>query len=100
MVFGSNPANLVGRGGDDEDLAFSQETSISGQVAQQWILRVTAQEPVLKEMANDTLRRRLAHNRSFNCTDANVGDSVLYFKAANRKSAPRLRSPAAILEID
>ena len=34
LVFGSNPANLFGRGDADEDLLFTQDTSLSGQLVQ------------------------------------------------------------------
>ena len=66
------------------DLMFAQETFISGQFDLNWKLRVMAQEAALKEMARSKLRRQLAHDRSFNRADAEVGDSVLLYKAVNR----------------
>ena len=50
-----------------------------------------AQEAALKEVANSKLRRLLAHNKTFNCTDIKVGDTVLFYKAPHRKSHPRWR---------
>ena len=44
MVFGSNPVDLFGWGGKDEDLMFPQDTSVAGQFAQQRKLRMRAQE--------------------------------------------------------
>ena len=59
-----------------------------------------AQEAAPKEVANSTLRRLLAYSKSFNCTVAKIGDSVLPFKAVNQRSASRRRGPAKILDID
>ena len=50
MVFGSNPVDLYAWEGKDEDLAFAQDTSLSGQFVQQWKLRRMAQEAALKEL--------------------------------------------------
>ena len=47
LVFGPNPADLHGWGDRDEDLAFAQDTSLSGQFVQQWKLRMMAQEAAL-----------------------------------------------------
>ena len=47
MVFRANPVDLLGWGDKDVDLAFAQDTSLSGQFAQQWKLRVMAQEAAL-----------------------------------------------------
>ena len=44
MVFGSNPAVLFGWEDKDGDLLFAQDTSRTGQFAQQWKLRRMAQE--------------------------------------------------------
>ena len=79
---------------------FAQETSLSGQFAQQWKRRVFSQEDAPTEAADRKLRRPVAHNRSPNSADVTDGDSVHVSKAVNRKSAPRRRGPAAILEID
>ena len=59
-----------------------------------------AQEATLKEVANSKLRRLLARNKTFNCAEIDVGDMVLFYKAQSRKSAPRWRGPAKVLEID
>ena len=37
LVFGSNPVDLSGWEGNDEDSLFTQDTSLAGQSAQQWI---------------------------------------------------------------
>ena len=80
MVFGSNPADLFGWGDSDEDLLFAQGTSLAGQFANQWKLRVRAQEATLREVANGKLRRILARNQTFNCAEVAVGDMVLFYK--------------------
>ena len=77
MVFGSNPMDLFGWEDADDDSTFAQDTPLAGQVAQQWELRMRAQETVLKEVADSKLRRLLARNKSFNCADINLGDAVL-----------------------
>ena len=89
-------------GWDDSggDLLFAQDSSISGQFAQQWLLRIRAQEAALKEIANSKLRRLLAYNKTFDCVDIKVGDTVHVFKAPQRKSNPRWRGTATILDID
>ena len=84
MVFGSNPADLFGWDDSEEDLLFAQDTSSKGQFANQWKLRMRAQEATLKEVANSKLRRILAHNQTFNCTEVAVGDTVLLYKTSNR----------------
>ena len=77
MVFGSNSVDPRGRGDKDEVLLFAQDASLSGQHAQQWELRMTAQEAATTEVATRKLRQRLAYTKFFNCTDARVGDSAL-----------------------
>ena len=52
MVFESNPVDLFGWKEKDEDPLFAQVTSLSGQFAQQWKLRMMAQEEALKEVAS------------------------------------------------
>ena len=81
LVFGSNPMDLYGWDDSEDDLLFAQDTSISGQFAQQWQLRIRAQEAALKEIANSKLRRLLAYNKTFDCADIKVGDTVLFYKA-------------------
>ena len=100
MVFGSNPADLFGWEDGDEDLMFAQDTSLAGQFAPQWKLRLKAQASTLKEIAKIKLRRLLAQNKTFDCAEINVGDMALSYKAQNRKSSPRRRGPAKVLEID
>ena len=87
-------------GGRDSDMMFAQDTSLASQFVNQWALRAKAQEATLKEIANSMLRRLLARNQTFNCAVIDVGDMVLFFKARNRKSFPRRRGPAKVLEID
>ena len=77
-----------------------QHTSISGQFVQRWRLRIRAQKAALKESANSKLRRLLACNKTFDCVDIKVGYSVLFYKAPRKKSNPRRRGPATILDID
>ena len=78
MTFGSNPADLFGKEDDDEGALLSQDTSLSGQVAQQWKRRARAQEAALKEAANSKFRRLLAYNKSFNCAETAIGDPVFF----------------------
>ena len=59
-----------------------------------------AQEAALKESAASKLRRLSAFNKSFTCTDVEIGDTVLCYKTQKKKSAPRRRGPALILDID
>ena len=62
MIFRSDPADLFGWDDKDEDLMFTQDTSLSGQFVQQRHLRIRAQEAALQEVANSKLRRLLAFN--------------------------------------
>ena len=57
-----------------------------------------AQEAALKEVANSKLRCLLAYNKSFNCTDVAIGDSVLLHETVTRKSTPSWHGPAGILD--
>ena len=66
LGFGLDPRDIYGWRGD--------ETSISGQCAPQWKRSVMAQEAILTEMANRTLRRLLARNHLSNCIDVKVGE--------------------------
>ena len=60
-VFGFNPADRYEWGnGKHEVSLFAQDTSLSGQFAQRWKLRTTAQEAASKEVANSQLRGLLA----------------------------------------
>ena len=65
--------------GNNEDLAFAQDTSVSGQLAQQWKLRVIAQEVALTEIGNSGLRRLLAFDESFTRKDVKIGDTALFY---------------------
>ena len=90
--------DLYGWDDTDEDLLFVQDASISGQFAQQWQLRIRAQEAALKEIARSKLRRLLACNKIFVCVDVEVGDVALFYQAPHEKSNARRRGPAAILD--
>ena len=59
-----------------------------------------AQEAALKKVATGKSRRLLAYNKSSKRTDVQIDDTVLLPKAMDRKSAPRRRGPAKILDID
>ena len=59
-----------------------------------------AQEAAVKVVASSNLRRLVAFNKSFNCTNVKIGDTALYFKTTNKKSMPWRRGPALILDID
>ena len=59
-----------------------------------------AQEAALTEIANSSLRRLSAFNKSSARTDVQIGDTVLPFKAQRGKGTSRRRGPALILDID
>ena len=80
-------------GGDDEDAPFAQDASPSRRVAQQWELRVMAQEAASELMANSRLRRLLARNEPYSCADVRAGDSALFREAANRKKLAAIAWP-------
>ena len=54
-VCGPNPADLFRVGGGDEDLLFARDTSLSGQLVQQWKWRAMAQEAGWKKVAKSKL---------------------------------------------
>ena len=58
-----------------------------------------AQEASLKEVAYSKLRRLLAYNESFKSTDLQIGDTALFYSSAKKKSLPRQRAPAKILDV-
>ena len=60
MVFSSRSVDLFGRDDRDEDLLFARGTSLSGQFAQKWKLRMMAPDAALKKVANGKLRWLLA----------------------------------------
>ena len=59
-----------------------------------------AWEAALKEVANRKLRRLLACNKSSNCADFKIGDSVLFYKTPDRKRTRKWRGTACISDID
>ena len=92
LVFGSNPVDLFGRDIEGEHLLFAQDTSLAGNLVQQWKLRVMVQEDASGDAANRKLRRLLANKEAFNCTNVKVRDSAASYEAAkhtNRASAAR-----------
>ena len=91
MVFGPSPVDPYGWEDKDEDSAFAQDTSLSGQFVQQWRLRMMAQEAARQVIANSRLRRLLASNKSFTCTDEKIGDTTLSYKVQGKKSPQRWR---------
>ena len=100
MAFGSHPADCFGLEDGDEDLLFAQDAFLAGQFVQRRQLRMRAREATLKEVTNSKLRRLLARNKTSNCTEIDVGEMALFYKAQSRKNLPRRRGPARVLEID
>ena len=100
MIFGSNPVDLCGWGGEDEVLTLAQGAGLSGQFAQQGKLRVMTEEAVLKDTAKSRLRRLLAFNKSSTCADVKLGDAALFHKAQSKEGALRRRGPVLISDID
>ena len=100
VALGSNPLYPFLRRGAYRDLQFAQDTSISGRFAQQRKFRMLAQAVAFKGVTKSKLRRLLAREKSFNCTDVAIGDSVLLYKAVNRRSEPQWRGQAKILDYD
>ena len=74
LVFGSDPVDLYGWDDREEDLLFAQDTSVSGQFAQEWELRRMAHEAASKEVANSGLRSLSTYNKTFSCADVEIGD--------------------------
>ena len=58
------------------------------------------QDDALEEMPRSKLRRLLACDCPFNCAEAKVGYSVLFYESFIQRSPPRSRGPAGIPEID
>ena len=85
MAFGCNPADSFGWGGNDEDMLFSQDKSLTGQFVQQWKVCLRAGLAALKEVANSELRRLLAYDASIYCAESAVGDSVFFLEDAEPK---------------
>ena len=50
-------------------------------------------------MGQEAAMEEMAKNKSFNCAHVKVGDSAIYYRAVNRKSA-RWRGPALIPDIE
>ena len=89
--FSATPVDLSGWDAKGEDLLSAQDTSLTGQ---------SAQEAASEDVASSKLRSLLACNKSFKCTGVQIGDAALFYPAANRKSAPRRRGLATILGVD
>ena len=54
----------------------------------------------MKGIDNRKLRRLLAYNEVFTCTDVKIGDTVISYKPQSKKGGPRWRGPALISDID
>lgn len=79
MAFGPIPADLcVWRDGHG-NLDSARDASTSGQYACRRQLRMLAREAALGEIASSHWRRLLVRGKSFDCTDMQVGDSVILF---------------------
>ena len=59
-----------------------------------------AKEAAIEEVADSKSRQLLAYEESSNRTDAATGDSVLFYETEIRKTAPRRRGMAKILDTD
>ena len=57
-----------------------------------------AQEAALREIANSWLRRLLALNKSSTCAAVKISDTVLFYNARSKESAPHWRGPALIVD--
>ena len=64
-MFRANRADLYMRHDDDSNSAFGQDTSISGQFAQEWELRAMAEAAAFEEVVSTKLRRLSARSQSF-----------------------------------
>ena len=69
LIFGSNPADVFGRGGDVGGLLLAQDASRSGQFARRREFRVTAREAAWRDAANSKRGRASAISRPFNSAD-------------------------------
>ena len=67
---------------------FSQDTSFSGEFVQQWKLGMRAREAALNGVADSKLRRLLAYNKSSDCAEIAVGDSVRFLKLGIVQALP------------
>ena len=54
----------------------------------------------MKQIANGKLRWLLARDKSVECANLRVGGSVIFYELVGRKSAPKRRGPAVIMDID
>ena len=59
-----------------------------------------AREAALWEGASSKPGRLLAYNECSNCTGVKIGSTASLYGSANKKSTPRRRGPAKILDID
>ena len=100
FVFGSNPIDLYFWEDNDRDVDFAHNASVSIQFALQWKLRAMARGALPKEIATNKRRRTLDRNQTFDSADIAIGDSVIFYKQISRKSTPKWRSAAVILDID
>ena len=57
-------------------------------------------DAALREVADLKVRRFLAYNKTFSCTEIEIGGSARFYGTPNRGSAPKCKGPARILDID
>ena len=80
--------------GDVTDVEFAKDTSISGETCDSGAHNQTSASARIK------LRRLLANNKSFDCPEFPIRGAVPPPKFLTRKSAPRRRGQAVVLDID
>ena len=86
LVLGSDPAYLSGLGGKDEDPPLAQGAPPPGQFTQLWGLRMMAQQAASKGAVDAELRRLLARNKPFKCTDMRIGDAAPVYETVTGKA--------------
>ena len=63
-------------------------------------MRKLAQAATSKEIADNKLRRLLAHNNACECADAHVGDKSIIYGQIGQKSATQWRGPEDVMDMD
>ena len=91
--------NLHSRRNGIADLDFVRNTSLSGQFTFQGAMRVTSQKELLKETGNSKSRRISDCDQTPKSVGVSVGDSAISYERISRKSAPKWRGLAIILDI-
>ena len=90
LVLGSNPVELFSWDCNDHDRDFVQNTLVSSQFTLQRKLRVTAQQAMLRGMANGNLGSFVDRNRTFNTSDIAIGDTVIVERVPRNGGAQSL----------